>query len=530
MTNCAVCENQWVDDGDDCGTCPGNWDAATDCTACQTNWEGSDCETCPDNWDPAANCAVCENQWVDDGDDCGTCPGNWDPTADCAICENQWVDDGDDCGTCPGNWDPTADCAACQTNWDEASDCEVCLNGFDPSTDCVACMPGWSGAECEGQSPCIRYTDVDSTFAVPDGKSWYTAFHTVGEAIMSAKDAVEELGGTCEVWVAEGVYFVRNAEYDYSTRGYAVHLFDGVPVYGGFAGTETDRAARDWTANETILDARDGPGAEYLAPHVVYSHYEATPTVSSTTIDGFTIRNGYAISGDPQWGAGVLVTGTETTIRNCRFVDNVALNGGGIAIDTDYGVVVENSTFLDNRGTNAGSGIYVYGFSGEPDVTIANCLFVRGDGNYGGGVYAAGSSTVAVTNSTFYGNDAYFGGALSIRSGAHADVSNSIFWQNSDVDTTEIHLESGTANISRCDVMDGPMGADPITGNPGFEDVASDDYRLAAGSPCIDSGDGDVAPTTDLLGNPRVDDPATEPNTGIGVPDYTDIGAYEYQP
>jgi hypothetical protein len=65
--------------------------------------------------------------------------------------------------------------------------------------------------------------------------------------------------------------------------------------------------------------------------------------------------------------------------------------------------------------------------------------------------------------------------------------------------------------------------ADPL-----FADVVGYDFRITAGSPAIDAADGDAAPTCDIEGNLRVDDPATT-NTGIGTPDYVDIGAYEYQ-
>lgn len=54
-------------------------------------------------------------------------------------------------------------------------------------------------------------------------------------------------------------------------------------------------------------------------------------------------------------------------------------------------------------------------------------------------------------------------------------------------------------------------------------------FVLLPGSPCIDAGDGSVAPTTDFEGNPRYDDPAVV-DTGVGVPTYVDIGAYERQP
>jgi len=54
------------------------------------------------------------------------------------------------------------------------------------------------------------------------------------------------------------------------------------------------------------------------------------------------------------------------------------------------------------------------------------------------------------------------------------------------------------------------------------------DYSLRAGSPCIDAADGNAAPETGILANPRHDDPGVE-NTGIGNPNYVDIGAYEFQ-
>ena len=67
--------------------------------------------------------------------------------------------------------------------------------------------------------------------------------------------------------------------------------------------------------------------------------------------------------------------------------------------------------------------------------------------------------------------------------------------------------------------------------DPTFVNLAGNNFSLAAGSPAIDSADSAATgeQTTDLLGHPRVDDPAT-PNTGVGPRDYDDRGAYEYQP
>ena len=68
-----------------------------------------------------------------------------------------------------------------------------------------------------------------------------------------------------------------------------------------------------------------------------------------------------------------------------------------------------------------------------------------------------------------------------------------------------------------------------ISGDPKFVDAANGDYHLRAGSPAIDAGTSDSAPTADLEGRPRFDDPAT-PNTGGGTTKYFDIGAYEFNP
>jgi len=52
-----------------------------------------------------------------------------------------------------------------------------------------------------------------------------------------------------EVWVAAGNYSPNDAV----GSPYGLKLKDGVRLYGGFAGTETNRAQRNWTNNVTTL-------------------------------------------------------------------------------------------------------------------------------------------------------------------------------------------------------------------------------------------------------------------------------------
>ncbi len=71
----------------------------------------------------------------------------------------------------------------------------------------------------------------------------------------------------------------------------------------------------------------------------------------------------------------------------------------------------------------------------------------------------------------------------------------------------------------------GNIDADPL-----FVDPDNGDYRLQAGSPCIDAGDNTAVPedlTTDLDGNPRFLEIPETPDTGNGTLPIVDMGAYE---
>jgi parallel beta-helix repeat protein len=67
--------------------------------------------------------------------------------------------------------------------------------------------------------------------------------------------------------------------------------------------------------------------------------------------------------------------------------------------------------------------------------------------------------------------------------------------------------------------------------NPLFVNASAWNLQLSAGSPAIDSANSLASgeQPTDILGNPRVDDPST-PNTGNPAGSFYDRGAYEFQP
>ena len=97
-----------------------------------------------------------------------------------------------------------------------------------------------------------------------DGSSWTLAKRTVQAGI----DAASAAGG--EVWVAEGTYYER------------IDLLPYASLYGGFAGTETQRDERNWRDHVTILDG--GQGGTVVTCTGAGDIGRA--------IDGFTICNG----------------------------------------------------------------------------------------------------------------------------------------------------------------------------------------------------------------------------------------------
>ncbi len=279
---------------------------------------------------------------------------------------------------------------------------------------------------------------------------------------------------------------------------------------------------------------------------------------ADTILEGFTITGGDAATETNNWGGGLLILGSEPTIQDCRFQNNMASNGG--AIYTDSSPRILRCVFDQNTALAIGGGVSCEGLSSTPDVrdcvftgnsavigggvghvngspTVSNTLFAGNNGNTGGGL---GGKAFAV-NCTFVDNTA--GSGSGVYTVAEAEFHNCIFWNN------DVQAFGGVAAVvvSYSIVQGGWSGAggfnldaDPLFLDPDGPDgdpatLEDNDYRLSGTSPGIDAGNTGLltttGATTDLAGEPRYFDDPSVPDSGVALPGYgvVDLGAFEYQ-
>lgn len=240
-----------------------------------------------------------------------------------------------------------------------------------------------------------------------NGLTWATAYQTIPPAVAAA-------AAGDEIWVAE-------SSYPAPAGGYVINKRLG--IYGGFKGTENDRAHRLGSYVGTILEGDIGVAGNPLdnVPHVLSTTGVAgIGGGAGLLLDGFLIQNGYA-QGAGVNGAGILAVQTDLDLANCFLRHNFA-----------PGALTGNA--------NAGGGVYFTSYVGGvapplgSQLRIKNCEFSDNTGCKGGALYADLARGVVV-NTEFLGNRAfpYGAGAYVTRNGTgtRLDFTNCIFWNNS---------------------------------------------------------------------------------------------------
>ncbi len=264
------------------------------------------------------------------------------------------------------------------------------------------------------------YVDADSSGG--SGSSWGTAFQNIQQAL-----AVAVSGD--EIWVAEGVYYPDEGPTQTdNSRSESFILIDGVALYGGFAGTESQLSERDWTTHITVLsgdidqnDTTNSAGVVEAVSDITgnnaYNVVRGISVGNATRLDGFTITAGYADSnvcpGHGCGGGALLYSSAAPTLENLIFSANFAnYYGGGLVNHGSTGTTLTGVTFIANQALPAifvgvGGGAYFVGST----LTLSNITFEANAATYGGGL-ATKDASITLANSTFENNTAQQGGGL----------------------------------------------------------------------------------------------------------------------
>ncbi len=428
----------------------------------------------------------------------------------------------------------------------------------------------------------VSHITVDSGFSGPVTNFYVSLagahiypFKTWAEAATNFTDAVEAMADYEFVEWQDDSHFVNGKIPVYRDEPSTVWITNGVYLLDRItrvSGSEvTIRSCNGPTA--TILDGQKGNHSIAIGSELQEDLPGDSIGIRGTTnalIEGITIQNVYAESqgaidsGNPfknTWnynflvrnciinsnrcvaytfnaGGGVSFEQETLGMEDCVVENNWAHAGGGVY---SLGQRLSGTVIRGNRGTE-GAGAWLSGTDGD-DEAINNCLFYD---NIGGESivqlhdWDMFNCTLA-NNQLTGGNSA---GALCWNESRRFinnvvydnlepdDGQQNLLFYNQGDETQNFSLDTGTEWRNNCISrdMDGEgqavLSFSNITAHPLFLDQANDDFRLAAGSPCIDAGDNYPLYSMPLITGrvAKIDfGPLDNTTTGTGWNNMTDL-------
>lgn len=187
-------------------------------------------------------------------------------------------------------------------------------------------------------------------------------------------EVFRDIPDTGEVWIKTGVY---KTSHD-NDRNKSFLIQEGLRVYGGFSGNETNKELRNIAENPTILSGNINSETDSTdnAYHVFYSYPQMDLWDNPAIFDGITIQDGSAI-------------------YSCGYCLHDNIIGGGLFINSNcvvelYNCLVTKNSGLGNYTTNplqigrlGGSGIYNKGRLKMKNSTVS----LNTNNEMGGGIF-----------------------------------------------------------------------------------------------------------------------------------------------
>lgn len=188
-----------------------------------------------------------------------------------------------------------------------------------------------------------------------------------------------------------------------------------------------------------------------------------------------------------------LYAGAMAICEGSQFLDNEgSFYGAGIVVSYYSGLICRDSIFSGNRSDLGGAGIGFDVLDGLPQSIIERCVFTDNDGGLSGAAdigVSINDVDLKISHCTFGPRVQWPGGsslAVAASSPGVVEVVNSIFWAEGD---PPIFSPGPALEVHHSNVIGGFPGTGNIDADPLFYDIASRDFRLTLGSPCVDIGD-----------------------------------------
>ena len=304
----------------------------------------------------------------------------------------------------------------------------------------------WSG-DCEGTEPTITITlDTNKTCTAlfeeitclttnhlyvsqtASGKKigcdWENAFTDLQKAL--SEIAAGTFPDVSEIWVGKGTYKPTTS----TDRSATFQLINGVSMYAGFSGNETQLSERNSHANATTLSGDIG----VVGDNSDNSYHVVTGSGTNNTafLYGFTISGGNANEGNTcpnACGGGFFNDNGSPKLEHLFIRDNTAILGGGV-MNWQNSQPVISKTFISNNNATDGGGIM-----NDGSHPVMSHVFVKDNiaTNTGGGLLNQNQANPLLSHVNLSGNSALTGGGM-LNDKSNPVVSHSVLSGNTATD------------------------------------------------------------------------------------------------